>query len=291
MTPVVERFSNVETEGERVGEIVAADGYLLAFRAWDSPAPRATLILLSGIMSHSAWFRSIAEPLRRRGVRVVAPDRRGSGLNRVDRGNAASPEVLVDDVLAFVERERGRAPLFLAGWCWGAIPAICAALRLGSTLDGLVLAAPGVFPSELVKRRMAEELERHQDIDLDDASLANPVTEDLFTDGPGLDFILEDELRLCRITPRFARVGAKLGAIAAMRLQRLEQPVLLLLASRDDTVDDARTREAFGRLRDGRITVATLEARHGLPFDAPDAMVEHIAAWIDERPPEAARGC
>lgn len=287
---MAERFSNVETEGERVDEIVATDGYRLAYRTWDSPSPRATLILLSGIMSHSAWFRSIAEPLRHRGLRVVAPDRRGSGLNRVERGNAASPEALVDDVLAFVERERGQTPLFLAGWCWGAIPAICAALRLGSALDGLVLAAPGVFPSELVKRRMAEELERHPDLDLDDASLANPVTEDLFTDGPGRDFILKDELRLRRITPRFTKIGAKLGAIAAMRLQRLEQPVLLLLASRDDTVDDARTREAFGRLGDERITIATLEARHGLPFDAPDAMVEHVTGWIEQTLAEGSRG-
>src|SRR5262249_55664286 len=59
--------------------IAAHDGYSLTYRAWPpSPAPRrATVVLLNGVMSHSAWFAPLAERLAAAGFHVVGADRRG----------------------------------------------------------------------------------------------------------------------------------------------------------------------------------------------------------------------
>lgn len=263
--------------------LVAPDGYRLAYRTWDPGAPRATVIVLSGIMSHSTWFRTVAAPIAGMGIRVIALDRRGSGANEIARGSAPSPEALTGDVRLFVERFRDDGPVFLLGWCWGAVLAIASTLELGEAVDGLILAAPSVFPSALVQDRIRAEYERLRGRDLDEVCVTNPVTEEMFTDGPGLDFIRSDEKRLREFTPRFFRISGKLGAIAATRLRRLRQPVLLLLANRDEAVDNARTLTAFAALPGSQLTTAMLEARHGIPFDAPDAFVAEVASWVERQ--------
>jgi len=262
--------------------VVASDGYRLAHRIWENAAPRATVVVLTGVMSHSAWFESVGGPLAEHGLRVVAMDRRGSGANQVERGTAPSPEVLIDDVRLFVERYRARGPVFLLGWCWGAVLAVASTLEIGAAVDGLILAAPGIWPSELVRDRIRAEQARISERDLDEVCVRNPVTEEMFTDGEGLAFIRADNLRLREFTPRFFRISGKLGAIASMRLRRLEQPLLLLLAERDEAVDNARTLAAFGQLDAERLTVRTLDSRHGIPFDAPDAFVHEVARWVEE---------
>jgi len=263
--------------------LVAADGYRLAHRVWGGGEPRATLVLLSGIMSHSAWFRPVALPLAARGVRVVGLDRRGSGENEEARGNAPSPEVLLSDVRLFVERAAADGPVFLLGWCWGAVLGIATALELGEELAGLIVAAPGVFPSARVRERIREESARIDGRALDEVCVRNPVTEEMFTDGPGLELILGDDKRLREFTPRFFRVSGKLGAIAATRIARLQVPLLVLLAENDEAVDNERTREAFGALPDAQVRLASRPAV-AWPNRRPNASGTSLGRWHASQP-------
>ena len=111
--------------------------------------------------------------------------------------------------------------------------------------------------------------------------MCRAVTEEMFTDGPGLAFIQGDERRQREFTPRFFRIAGKLGAIAAARLRRLDLPVLLLLAERDDAVDNERTQAAFEKLDEALLTTRTLDSRHGLLFDAPSEFVDEVGRFVD----------
>ena len=205
-----------------IARTFAADGYVLRYRSWSSTIgeSRGVIVLLNGIMSHSLWFFPLAKPLRDAGFKLVGADRRGSGANEAARGDAPSSKVLIDDACRIIERERlSDRPLYLVGWCWGAVLAMNLAAELSGRIDGLALLAPGLFPTMELKRRMAEQEPLARGQPESAPCLESPISEDMFTSGPFLDdFIVKDEHRLARFTPRFLAAMGKLGMGAPLPL-------------------------------------------------------------------------
>ena len=263
-------------------ELTASDGYRLAYRRWNpTGAPRAIIVALNGIMSHSGWFAPLAPGLTAAGCRLVGADRRGSGPNPDARGDAPSAAQLVQDVLAVIEAEREEGvPLLLLGWCWGAALAVGTAVELDDALAGLVLVTPGLYnqPAMLEAVRAQQEL-------LDsgppgDPVIVSPVREEWFTRGPALDaFIRTDALRVTMMSPRLLHITARLGAAALLRLRKLKSPLLVILAEHDEATDNAATRVAFSPYAR---RLETVPGSHGVQFDAPGAVVAHIVGFVDE---------
>jgi pimeloyl-ACP methyl ester carboxylesterase len=272
----------------------------LRYRVWLEPqAPaRATLAVLSGVMSNTAWFRPLARDWRDMGYRVIGLERRGSGLNyEPDEGceDAESAEMLIDD--AARELEHGRAPgrpVVLVGWCWGAILAVHLALRLqaprvGSIrgldlesidLAGLALLTPGLHPSPPVAQQMRALAEVAKRLPADIPVLESPITDEMFTDGPALDgFIRRDETRWRTFSPRFLDVSTKLSLGARLRLRKLELPVFAALADDDATTDNPAILAELARLPSERVQTVILPGSHGLQFDATNALSQRLDAW------------
>jgi lysophospholipase len=258
-----------------VFQIRSADDYPLQYRVWRGNGDvRSTLVLLNGVMSHSGWFDRFASMLVPHGFKVVGADRRGTGTNEKDRGDAPSAKALVDDVRAIIDKEQVRdRPLHLAGWCWGGVLAINTAFELGSSLSSLILLAPGLFSTEALKANMARQ-------DPNGAWFENPIEEEMFTRGPLLDgFIRKDPLRTQQFSARFQQVMAKMGMSAQVRLPKIEAPILLILAEDDRATDNDATKKAFERLPPGRATIETVKSAHGIHFEQPEALVESIVRF------------
>jgi alpha-beta hydrolase superfamily lysophospholipase len=216
-------------------------------------------------------------------VLVVGADRRGSGPNRQGRGDAPSAIQLVDDVLAIISAQRDRSrPLFLLGWCWGAALAVNVAHKLGPALDGIVLVTPGMFPSLEVQRAATAALENAEDRPPHEVCLPTPIRDTMFTEGPALvDFIRRDRERLLEIAPRLLTISQKLAAAAMARMRRLQAPLLVVLADNDEATDNAAALAAFARIAGPRRPrTVTIGGRHGLQFDAPDALGDQLVAFI-----------
>lgn len=260
---------NRQTPGE--------DGYPLTYRVWTRPDARTTLVLLNGVMSHASWFDPLVAPLMRSPLHIVGADRRGSGLNVRERGDAPSAGILVHDVARIIDAEHDASrALVVVGWCWGAVLATHVTFHLGDAVDRLVFIAPGLFPSGEVRARAAI-IAREPNGDLE-----SPVSEEMFTTGPHLEgFILRDERRLRRITRRFFDLMSRMSIAAAARLPRLSPPILVVLADRDRATDNDRTIAAFRTAK--RVTFETLHAGHGIQFDAPGEAAERILSWIEGR--------
>lgn len=271
-----------------LAEVRGADGYPLQYRVWPcvSGAPSGVLMLLNGVMSHSAWFEPIAGPLAARGLKLVGADRRGTGTNRQGRGDAPSARALIDDLRAIVEAERlPGVPLHLAGWCWGAVLGVNAAFELAPAFTSLAILAPGLFSRPALEARMRESLARAAGEPEDAACLESPIIEELFTRGPALSgFVLQDTLRLSRITPRFHAIMVKMGMSARIRLTRLSLPVALILAEGDEATDNEATLQAFERLPEGQRTLFRIESAHGIQFDAPARLAEALAMFVGAPP-------
>jgi pimeloyl-ACP methyl ester carboxylesterase len=273
----------------RIAEIQARDGYRLKYRVWTraGAGPRATLLLLNGIMSHSLWFAPLAPALLDAGFKLVGADRRGTGENDAARGDAPSGKALIDDAVAIAGAERvAGAPTFVVGWCWGAILGINVAAELGDAAAGLALLAPGLYPTAALKDRMAEQerlmREHPADYPRDRACVESPISDDMFTAGPArAGFIAGDTRRLARFTPAFLDAMAKLAFGARLKLPRLTLPLLLILASDDLATDNAETERGIAQMTAGRVTPRYIQGAHGLQFDAPGELARAITAWVD----------
>jgi acylglycerol lipase len=264
----------------QVRSVECADGYWLRYRTW-SPVqmPRATLVLLNGVMSHSGWFQPLADHLVSAGLKLVGADRRGTGLNQEGRGDAPSAATLIDDVTRIFHAERLEGiPVHLGGWCWGAVLAVNVAAACQRELASLALLAPGFHPSKAVAMRMKE-----QDLLASRTACAwleVPISDEMFTRGPFLAAIAADELRCRRVSQGFHRIMQKLALGAALRLQQLKLPMLLVLAEADEAVDNAQTREALESIRRSRVTVEVITGAHGLQFDAPARLAQVLASFM-----------
>src|SRR6476469_1056333 len=168
---------------ESIQNVACEDGYLLRYRLWPANGePLATVFLVNGMMSHSGWFRELAGALTELRIKAIGADRRGSGLNERDRGDAASRHLLLSDLRKVIEQEECSVPMYLVGWCWGAVLAVNAALEFGHRFKGIVLLTPGLFPSERINRAIRSNGLALQREGPDSSLLASPLTEEMFTD-------------------------------------------------------------------------------------------------------------
>lgn len=262
-----------------------SDGYVARGRTWNcgaraaasrAPASTTGILYLHGIQSHGGWYEWSASVLAASGSPVVLCDRRGSGLNDAARGDAPSPQRLLQDLdeLAAALRERtGVTRVAVVGVSWGGKLAI-AWLRRGSAearrASHLMLIAPGLFPrvdvSPLTKLGIAGALlfggRWRFEIPLSEPAL--------FTDNPaGQAFIANDHHKLTRATARFLFGSARLDAAVRRTPSRgLRVDVQALLAGQDRIIHSGKTAAWLERSAARSARVEWLdEAGHTLEFE------------------------
>ena len=265
------------------------DGAELHYRHWDVPNRRGVVVAIHGIQSHSGWYAASSAQMASAGYEVVFLDRRGSGLNRHSRGDAADCRVLVDDLcecVGSVRRRLGGVPLHLEAISWGAKLA-CAALILHPELvDSLILVGPGLVPrvdvSFSVKLQTAAALlldpRKPFDVPLGDARL--------FTENPDrIAYIESDPLSLRKCTARFLYATRRLDRLVRRRARDLHVPLLMMLAGRDRIVDNDAVRRLFERFScRPKETITYGQASHTLEFEPdPVPVFEDMIRWLNTR--------
>jgi alpha-beta hydrolase superfamily lysophospholipase len=271
----------------KVETFTAGDGYAWQYRRYACATPRAHVVCVHGIQSHSGWYEYSCTRLSRAGFTVSFLDRRGSGMNREGRGDAPSFRRLLDDLAEFllVVRAEGR-PVFLLAISWGGKLALALQRRAPGLVDGLVLIGPGL--SARVRPSLAERLR------IVGARLTNPTRlfpiplsdPELFTATPHwLDFLRQDALALHRATARLLIESARLDAYLRFVPPYVRAPVLLLLAGKDRIIDNDRTRAYVQRLATpDKKVIEYPEAHHSLEFEPdPDGFVNDVVGWLEAR--------
>ncbi|MCX6354266.1 MAG: alpha/beta fold hydrolase [Candidatus Aureabacteria bacterium] len=271
-----------------IKECVAGDGVKLRYREWIPQNPKAAVVCLHGIRSHSAWYTDSCAHLCRKGYRILFPDRRGSGINRESAELAPRYERWIEDVECFLAIAAGELPgkpLHLLGISWGARLAAVVGSRGRVPLRSVIFSAPGIvsrvdYPLR-VKVAVAASLllrsNREFAIPLEDPAL--------FTDNPDEQgYIEEDALGLRRVNARFLRESRKLERVAKTEFIRIGIPLLLLLAGRDEIVDNRNLRVLFDACASREKELKVYEgARHTLEFDScHQEYFEDVARWFEK---------
>ena len=276
----------------RIEESIASDGYRLKYRHWSpAGAPRAYVVALHGIQSHSGWYEASSRRLCEAGCEVRFLDRRGSGQNETDRGHAPHPDRLVNDVVQMLgdvcwEREKTapEAPVILLGVSWGGKLAAVISARRPELIDGLALLYPGLkarvranwWERRLLKLGLALGADRKLvPIPLDDPAL--------FTgEADWQEFIRTDPLALKEATVSFLQCSVELDAELDRIPEALRCPMLVMLAGRDQIIDNAATRRYLSRAKTPHLVLREYpEARHTLEFEpGREEIFNDLIDWI-----------
>jgi len=264
----------------------APDGSELGYIAYTAPGADTALVYLHGVESHAGWFAQAAGLLRERGYDVFCLDRRGSGINRGNRGFTSghidSFQVLLDDIHAFIAPLRQRyRHIVLVGLSWGGKLATAHALAWPGDADALVLITPGL--KALVDVGLLDKLRIVLFAQLSPQSkIASPIAPEMFTTTPRyLDYIENDPLRLTHATARFYWQSNRLDAWLEDNIDRLDTPLLLFLAGRDRIIDNAGVIEFLQRAPLPVFEIIDYpDQTHSVQFDDPDRLVQDMDQWL-----------
>jgi alpha-beta hydrolase superfamily lysophospholipase len=269
---------------ETVAEFQASDGYVWKYRQImpDAP-PRGHVVLLHGIQSHGGWYIPCAQWLAQNGWTVSLLDRRGSGLNEANRGDAPSFRRLIDDIAEFLQTLP--TPRFLVGISWGGKLAVALQKRHPGLCSGMALVAPGiraqVRPPFLRRLRIfgARFIRPRK---LFPIPLSDPA---LFTANPERQsFIANDPLSLRDATARFLVKSRRLDHYVRRCRKHVTVPTLLLLAGRDRIIDNERTRRFVGKFAGPVEVIVYPSASHTLDFEpSRPPHWEDLTRWLSAR--------
>ena len=272
----------------------SSDGSPLPMRVWRPEKPRAAILYLHGIQSHSGWYEASSRRLAQAGVAVYQIERRGSGTDSShERGHVDRAEVWLADVALAAERARDEndlAGVHLMGVSWGGKLAVASAAR-PDLYRSLMLASPGLCPrvdlGTWAKVRVAKCLALGRDLARFPIPLADPH---LFTENPDrLRYIADDPLALREVTARFLYESRRLDRMVRRAAGAVDVPIFLALAERDRIMDNSATRALVAGLGpDGagaprhRI-VEYAGASHTLEFEPdPEPYFRDLVAWVEE---------
>lgn len=264
----------------------ANDGAALGYIRYDKPGAKTALVYLHGIESHSGWFSKAATLLRNQGYAVYSLDRRGSGINRENRGfvsgHVDSYKTLIADIKAFIQPLRKRYDsVFLLGVSWGGKLALGYGLTHPEDIRGLVLITPGIralVDVSLLTKLKIVLFSYTQPLE----PIAIPIKTEMFTTAPrNFDFILKDPLRLKYATARFFFESHRFDGYIDSLISRLPLPVQLFLAGGDTLIDNEGVRTVLEQGGRDKLEIVTYEDQtHSIQLDAAERMVEDMVKWL-----------
>lgn len=279
--------------------LIAPDGARLVYRRWHTTLQgraQPPLVLIHGAASNMTRWAEFAEETRLRETHdILRVDLRGHGQS-LYRGRI-SLEIWSDDIAAILRQEKIPQAL-LAGHCLGANVAAVFAVRHPQRTAGLVLIEP-MLRSALIGQlrrvrpfvpllefiivvirllnRLGLYRRRLETIDLRALDLQFRA---LLDKPGGAETLTKRYASLwhdLRIMPSANFLQDLAEVVRALPLEKIHTRFLALLSNGRTFADPDITRELLARLPQGEIH--TLESKHWIPTEQPQAMRDRIEAW------------
>jgi alpha-beta hydrolase superfamily lysophospholipase len=265
----------------------ASDGYRWKYRYYEPvSAARANIVCIHGIQSHGGWYEYSCRRLAEAGFAVSFLDRRGSGLNQEDRGDAPSFRRLLDDIAEYLTAHGESRPTHLLAISWGGKLALALQRRHPGLVDGLALLCPGI--ASQVRPSLRERFSIAWSYFGSPGRLFPVPLNDpeLFTASPEWQqFLRDDPLSVREATARLLAHSVRLDGYLRFVRRYVTVPVLLLLAGQDRIVDNAGTRRFIESLASPDKTIVEYpEAHHTLEYEPrPHRYLDDLIGWLEQQ--------
>ncbi|HEV2634474.1 MAG TPA: alpha/beta fold hydrolase [Actinocrinis sp.] len=261
--------------------VAAADGTPLTLHSWVREPAHAAVFYVHGIQSHAGWLGRTGPELARRGVRLYALDRRGSGVSGGPRGHLPSADTVLDDYLRALARVRelaGDLPLTAVGQSLGGSVLTALLARRSDLFDAVVWCAPALGQQRLrhsaatLDRLRAGRGEQTVPVNLDDGDYTDQARE--------LAFMAADPLMLRRVTESTRAVQVELEDRYMARPGLGLAAPAYLARPRHDPIIDLETASTVLRERVPGLSTEVFDTdRHYLEFtSARDSYLD----WLTE---------
>lgn len=271
---------------ESLGQIRTRDGKSLSFRKWNGTGD--VIIYLHGIESNSGWFSPFASRLNENGFTLYGPDRRGSGLNKENRGDIDDYNIFLDDIketLRFVKEQNIGKKIYIMGICWGGLLAVNYAAKEKALPDGLILLSPAVYRKTDLSA-LTKTAAKTCSFIYPKFRFKIPIKDHMFTPNRKyLDFIENDSMRLRTLTCSFFGQILKMEQKFSAINHKISIPVICLLAGEDEIVDNDKVKEWFEIVESKDKTIKVFDdIHHVMPFEYDiDPLIGSITDWIIKR--------
>jgi pimeloyl-ACP methyl ester carboxylesterase len=277
--------------------LTARDGATIAYRLWQAGRRRPVLVLLHGVASNmTRWSEFVSRTTLKDSWDLLRLDLRGQGAS-LDRGRIGMAEWCADLVAILDAESYPRA--VMAGHCLGANIALAFGAHHPRRTSGLILIEP-MLPQALTgsMRKLAQVrplfspavwliralnalgIHRSRLTSLDLEELDRRTRAAIAAGGASGRLLKEYASPWLDL--RTTASGAYLQALIAVTrrlpdLATIRIPVLALLSA-GSTFSDARlTRELLTTM--AACTIVTLDARHWIPTEQPEAMRRAVEEW------------
>jgi alpha-beta hydrolase superfamily lysophospholipase len=264
------------------------DGYVCHYRHYPASGEvRGRIVCIHGIQSHGGWYTRSCERLACEGFDVFFLDRRGSGLNEQSRGDCPSFRRLLDDIVEFVTftKTTCETPLKTHLLCisWGGKLGVGVQYRSPELVDRLILICPGIVArvSTPLGTRLRITLCKYpRPRKLFPIPLNDPK---LFTASPEWQqFLANDPLALREGTARLLSESVLLGIYLKRAKNYVTIPTLLMLAEKDQIVNNDAVRKFFDKFPTPEKTIIEYPgAEHTLEFE-PEGhpFLDDLVKWL-----------
>ena len=270
------------------------DGYKMHYRVWGPDEGRDVVLVLHGGMSHSGWQEPLARAFRQQTeITVVAPDRRGCGLN-ANKGDLGSVQLVIDDVINHVKfLNQSFERVHLTGWCQGAQYASIAAEQLQETglISSLLLITPGFFWNERFRSvidnvkmsidRLVDNFELTPDRDYAFAPV--PLEEADFTISDSwLDYIRNDPHKTTEMSLKSVFIMDEIQEMSWFAIPQITVPIYATLATNDRIVDNRKVQEYLTPViaSSAANQLTHIETGHAVQFEKPGELVSQLNAFL-----------
>ena len=268
-----------------------AGGTRLHYRAWPVETPRAAVLVVHGLFEHSRRYEELADTLNGAGMAVFALDQRGHGASDGRRGHVDPFGDFVEDMDRFrravTETLPPTLPVFLLGHSMGGLVTLRYLEERQPPVAGAILTSPWLGMAEPVaawERALAAVLNRT----LPRVPYPSGIDpDDLSHDVERVKDYREDPEIYSKLTPRLFHEIQRAWDAVFDRKDRLDRPLLFLLAGADRIADTALSMELAESLQTPDVTIRVLEGYYHEVLQEVDrgAVMTEIVDWIEARLP------
>ncbi|MFW9926235.1 MAG: alpha/beta hydrolase [Candidatus Thorarchaeota archaeon] len=265
------------------------DGTTMLLRIWKPEgAPKAIVLGLHGLGSHSGRLGYMGERFTDQGYTFYAPDMRGFGTYPGRKGHVESFDEYTEDMeslVAYLKLLHQDKKLLLWGHSLGAIFIIHYILKHPGEAEGIIIPAPAV--SERLKVSAATRKM---------GSFLSKLNVKMYIDN-GLDHELisrnaeivkdnrEDPLRFDKATPRFAIEGLKASKEAFESASKITIPVLVQQSGDDMILVPERNKEFFDNIASEDKTWKLYPGLYHEPYheEGGEEVFADMFRWLEDR--------